>query len=82
MQMGECPYEGCDDHRIRILPDRPLPLFSKEECPGCKRTIWVYYSRVDPKVYTEADFAKEFDVDESTKNITHKAAPQTHGEVS
>ncbi len=72
MQMGECPYDGCDDYRMRILPERQLPLFSKEECPGCKRTIWVYYSRVDPKVYTEAEFNEAFDVDESTKKIRER----------
>lgn len=72
MQMGECPYEDCDDFQMRILPDKPLPLFSKEECPGCKRTIWVRYSRVDPEAYTEGDFNKAFEVDEATKQIRER----------
>ncbi len=74
MQIGGCPYEDCDDFQMRILPDKPLPIFSKETCPGCGRTIWLYYSRVDPKAYTEADFAKDWQVDEETKNIKPRAA--------
>lgn len=74
MQMGECPYEGCDDFQMRILPDKPLPLFSKESCPGCGRVIWVYYSRVEPAAYTEDGFAKEFEVDEATRKITPRKA--------
>ena len=68
--MGNCPYDDCQHFEWRLLPDRDLPIFSKELCRGCGRTVWVYYSRVDPKVYTETDFDQEFDADEATKHIT------------
>lgn len=72
MITGECPYDDCDDFQMRLLPDKPLPLFSKEVCPGCKRTIWVLYSRIDPEVYTEEGFRKAFEVNEETKSIKQR----------
>jgi hypothetical protein len=57
---------------MRILPDAGLPIFSKEVCPGCKRTIWVYYSRLDPNIYTEDGFAEEWEIDEKTKSIKQR----------
>jgi hypothetical protein len=72
MQMGECPYDDCNDFQMRILPDVPLPMMSKEKCPGCGRTIWIKYSRVDPLAFTEAQFAECYDIDEATKNVTQK----------
>jgi hypothetical protein len=72
MITGDCPYDDCDDFRMRLLPDVPLPKFSKEQCPACKRTIWVLYSRIDPEVYTESDFDRAWVVDEATKNIKRR----------
>ncbi len=73
MQMGECPYEDCDDFQMRALPDRQLPVMSKETCPGCGRTVWALYSRVDPQIFTEQEFAELYDVNEATKNVTERA---------
>jgi len=73
MQIGSCPHDDCDDQRMRILPDKKLPLLSRETCPGCGRTIWVYYSRVDPKAYTQEQFEQEFVYDEVTKSVRPRA---------
>ena len=77
--IGECPHDDCRHTEWRLLPenyeqpiDRPLPLFSKETCDGCKRTLWVYYSRIDPKVYTEEGFNEKFEVNEETKSIKER----------
>jgi hypothetical protein len=67
--LGECPHDDCKHTEWRLLPDRDLPIFSKEKCKGCGRTLWVYYSRVDPKVYPEDAFERDFEVDEATKSI-------------
>ena len=70
--MGDCPYEGCDHHEWRELPDMSLPVVASEECEGCGRKVWVWYSRVDPKVWTDEGFRQEWDVDDATKRITRK----------
>jgi hypothetical protein len=73
--IGDCPHDDCRHTEWRLLPDKPLPLFSKETCKGCGRTLWVYYSRVDPKVYPEDAFNERFEVDEQKKSIKARAAP-------
>jgi len=70
--MGDCPYEGCDHHEWRELPDAALPVMSRETCDGCDRIVWVRYSRVDPEVWTEEGFLNNFDVDAATKSIKRK----------
>lgn len=75
MIIGECPYDECQHSEMRIVPDKPLPIFSKEECRGCGRTVWVYYSRVDPAVYTEEGFNEEWDLGED-KVIRPRKKPQ------
>jgi len=72
MQIGKCPYDDCDDEQMRMLPDGPLPVLGKEECPGCSRTIWVYYSRVEPQAFTQEDFEKVFTITDDRK-VTRKA---------
>jgi hypothetical protein len=71
MIIGECPHDDCEHVAMRLLPtDVRLPVFSKETCEGCGEIVWVKYTRVDPIVYTEAQFAEEFTVDE--ENETNK----------
>jgi hypothetical protein len=69
MNIGECPYDDCDDVQAREIPDAPLPAFSKEECPGCGREIWMKYSRIDPEAFTPEQFAADWVVDHETKVI-------------
>jgi hypothetical protein len=72
--MGKCGYDDCTHFAIRAIPEgHRLPLWSKEICDGCKRVVWVKYSRVDPIVYSEDDFNKEFEIDEATKQIKPRA---------
>lgn len=70
--IGECPYEGCDESLWVGEPDQPLPMFSKHECEGCKKVIWTYISRIEPKSYTEEAFLEKYSVDEKTKEISEK----------
>lgn len=71
--MGDCPYEDCDEHQWRSEPDVPLPVIGWDNCEGCGRKVWVWYSRVDPKVWTDEGFRQEWNVDEATKQVTRKA---------
>jgi hypothetical protein len=69
MITGPCPYDGCTGvHMIPIAPK--CPAFSKEICDECGREYWLYHSRVLPEVFTPEEFAKQFDVNEETKQIT------------
>ena len=72
--IGECPHEDCRHTAWRILPEE-TPVFAKETCEGCKRTLWVWYSRLDPRVYTEDGFNADFYVDEETQAIRQKGEP-------
>lgn len=69
MMLGS--YPCCDESLMLAMPDR-TPAFAPEECPHCGAKVWHYFSRIDPKSYTEADFLKEFDVDDVTKTIKPK----------
>jgi hypothetical protein len=73
MQVGDCPYADCNHPQMRLLPDKRLPLFSKEQCDGCGRTVWVLYSRVDPQIFTVDAFAEKYEVDELSKAIRARA---------
>lgn len=70
--IGDCPHDACGKSVWRLLPETPLPKFSHEDCPECGQPVWVYYSRIDPKVYTEVQFASEYDVNHVTRTITPK----------
>ncbi len=72
MMTGECPH--CEQVVMRSLPDAPLPAMSHESCPECGGEVWVYYSRVDPAVYTPEGFAEHFTVNHETKEVTRKCA--------
>ena len=70
MILGECPHDDCKHFTIRAIPDGVrLPAYSKETCDGCGRIVWVKYSRADPVAFTEADFHREHEIDEATREI-------------
>lgn len=66
--LGECPYDDCEQFAWRILP-ASTPCFGRDVCKGCGRILWVLYSRIDPQVFTEAEFLQKWRVDESTRTI-------------
>jgi len=71
MNFGACPYDDCDQplEMVALPEDRPLPTFLRDTCPHCKRVVWRYLSRVDPKAYTQDGFDEEWKRDEATKVI-------------
>lgn len=72
MIFGECPYTDCDEQFTMAVPDT-TPAFEHRTCEKCKRTFWEYHSRIEPRAYTEEDFAKEFEVNEENKSITQRS---------
>lgn len=73
MIIGDCPYEGCSGaHMIPCAPK--CPAFSRQVCEECGRPFWLLHSRVDPKAFTEEEFAARYEVDEATKVITERTA--------
>lgn len=72
--IGSCPY--CNESHMINLPDEmnesievQLPIFQKAESDCCNRIIWIYYSRINPEVYTEEEFNEKYRVDEDKKEI-------------
>jgi hypothetical protein len=74
MNLGECPYDGCDGFLALKVPER-TPAYALEECPKCKRPIWYRFSRFDPQAWRKEDFEAAHDIDETTRTITRKPAP-------
>lgn len=72
--IGACPHTECGEVVWRILPNADLPAFSHEKCPECGNPVWMLYSRIDPKCYTEEQFAERYDVDHETRQITPKVS--------
>ncbi len=60
MVIGE--YPCCDETLCIALPDRPLPCWFKDQCPGCGTTCWHKLSRLDPQSWTEEGFDEEFEL--------------------
>lgn len=67
MIFGE--YPCCGEALTIELPEK-VPSFAPEQCPHCGAKIWHYFSRFDPKSYTEAEFLNLYLVDDHTKTIT------------
>jgi glutaredoxin len=71
MNIGECPYNDCDEVFLLPIP-KNTPTYQKRTCPTCKRPLWYKFSRINPEAWTEEDFLKLFTVDEETKEIRLK----------
>jgi antitoxin component HigA of HigAB toxin-antitoxin module len=70
MIIGDCPY--CNASMSNPVADLPLPRWEKLTAECCRKTVWLFHSRVNPKAYTEEGFAKDFDIDEATKSIKRR----------
>ena len=66
MNIGDCPYEDCQELLFLAVPDI-TPAFAKIKCKGCQRFLWYRFSRIDPEAWTIADFP--FEVNEKTHTI-------------
>jgi hypothetical protein len=81
MNIGDCPYTGCEGVFALAVPDR-TPAYARLECDTCKRPVWYRFSRVDPMAWTEADFLAAHVVDPETKTITDKPMAQKPAPIS
>lgn len=79
MIFGECPYDDCSEPFTTSMAEQ-TPVFEKLKCEKCGRQFMEYHSRIQPEGYTMEDFEKEFELDESTKSIKRRAAPQENKE--
>lgn len=43
--------------------------YVREICPHCGVPVWHHISRFDPESWTEANFLKEYRIDEQTKQV-------------
>lgn len=78
MNIGECPYTGCDGLLTFEVPER-TPAYVEAECETCKRPIWYRLSRIDPMAWTRADFEAAFVIDIEARTITPRQAPAGAG---
>jgi len=69
MIIGECP---CCDATMWNACAGKTPVFEKIVCEECGGVVWLYHSRIDPMAYTEADFLKEYSINESDKSIKRR----------
>lgn len=59
MIVGE--YPCCDGSLLIALPEK-TPVWMKEECPHCGKTVWHHLSRVNPESYTEEAFNEKYEL--------------------
>lgn len=69
MIIGSTPC--CDAPLFRPLAPNP-PCFERHVCEECGVVLWTLHTRLFPETWTEADFLKEYDVDETTKAVRRK----------
>jgi hypothetical protein len=65
-------YPCCGGPLFISVPDNS-PKFEREECPHCGAVVYHKLSRIDPESWIEAEFLKEFDVDDEHKTIRERA---------
>lgn len=71
MVIGE--YPCCSGPFAAAVPAQ-TPAFFREACPHCGAFVWHKVSRVDPAIWTEADFLESHDVDPETRQVFRKVA--------
>lgn len=64
----DCAWEGCDEMQTIGMPEKS-GVFTRVECPKCKRHQWLFCSRVQSWSLTESDFLEQYEVNEETKVI-------------
>lgn len=65
-------YPCCGGPLMLSMPDNG-PGLAPEDCPHCGARVWHYYSRIDPKSWTEADFLTQYEVDEANLTIRKRS---------
>lgn len=70
MIVGE--YPCCGGTLALAMPDGPGG-YAPRTCEHCGATCWTRFSRLDPETWTDADFRREFDVDDLAKRVTPRA---------
>lgn len=71
MNIGECPYEDCDEVLVLEMPEK-TPAFAPITCDGCGRVVWYRFSRVDPEAWTEEGFLENYEIDSVSKTVTRR----------
>lgn len=71
---GQCPYCGGEIEIPALPPDETL-AFERAPCPHCKATYWIRHSQLDPAVYTNEAFGREYIVDPDNKTIESRQLP-------
>ena len=64
-------YPCCDAALMIEMPER-TPTYWRELCPACGAAVWHLFSRVEPQSWTEAEFLKEHEVIEATKQVRER----------
>lgn len=71
MIFGEYPCCGAD---LAIpMPER-TPKYLPETCPKCGAKVWHVLSRLSPESFTEDEFLRRHEVDESTHTVRDRYA--------
>ena len=74
MIVGSCPY--CDQPWLQPIPDCPLPVIGRVECPECLAQSWMLFSRVDPEAIPLADWepGKPWPGNPNSRSTRHQGA--------
>lgn len=49
--------------------------YAPHKCPHCGAAVWTRFSRMDPETWTDADFRREFVVDDEALTVVPRVAP-------
>lgn len=69
--MGGCPY--CNNSMAWVEPPPNAPMWCKEICEECGKTVWRWLTRINPQAWTEEGFLAQYEVDEEKKCIYTRA---------
>ena len=72
MNIGDCPYDDCDNLLMLEAPER-TPVYERLCCNGCKRELWYRLSRINPEAWTAQQFEAKHVIDPIAKTIVRRA---------
>ncbi len=71
MIFGEWPCCGA----FSMVEIGPVPCFERIICDECGAVVWLRHSRIDPEMWTDEDFQREYEVKD--KVVTKRGAAET-----
>lgn len=64
-------FPCCGGTLALAMPERSG--YAPHDCPHCGAKVWTRFSRLDPETWTDADFRREFVVDDERRTVLPRA---------